>query len=256
MPRNPYLKNTNAHPRDTGSLVPFLDDFVALLKPSDTSSKTKDLLDSYLDYIKIRTGSIVLHNQAQSGFFHAFKKKALITGLKQCSKPRGYYVEIPRISRRSFRKTFCEEEKPVFEKRFIDKKIGFGVFACTDIPENYALVEYMGKWITQVENEKQERYYSEKNMPPVAVHDPITKLVLDANRHADGRYFNAEENIARYFNHSKVYDNCKLESRTADSGPKKLFLVTKMDVPKGAQLLWDYGENNRANISLFPWLSS
>ena len=33
------LKSTNAHPRDTGSLVPFLEDFTTLLKPSDTTTK-------------------------------------------------------------------------------------------------------------------------------------------------------------------------------------------------------------------------
>ena len=101
----------------TGSHVPFSEDFTALLKPSDTATKTRDLLDSYLENIKIFIGSSNLHNQVRLGFFHAFKKKALVIGIKQCGKPRGYYVGMPRVSPRSFPKAFCKDHKAIFQNR-------------------------------------------------------------------------------------------------------------------------------------------
>ncbi|CAC5379491.1 unnamed protein product [Mytilus coruscus] len=85
------------------------------------------------------------------------------------------------------------------------------------------------------ENEDREKEYTEKNLPPVAVFDPVKTLVLDANRNKLGDLFKEEENLARYFNHSKQFPNCKLISVVHDKGQsyKKLFLVSKVDIPKG-----------------------
>jgi hypothetical protein len=75
--RNQALTYTNAHPWDTGSLVPYLTDFSKWLHPAELPSSTGDILNSYLQYINVRGGKINLQSQAQAGFIRAFKKLAI-----------------------------------------------------------------------------------------------------------------------------------------------------------------------------------
>ena len=157
MPRNQALTYTNAHPWDTGSLVPYLADFSKLLNPAELPSSTGDILNSYLQYINVRGGKMNLQSQAQAGFIRAFKKLAIRNKIRGCTNPRGYYVQVPIISR-SIINGKCEElltkHPHVFERLFINKKIWYGVFAKCDISIKYNLIEYKGQWITSSENKK------------------------------------------------------------------------------------------------------
>jgi hypothetical protein len=120
-------------------------------------SSTGDILNSYLQYINVRGGKINLQSQAQAGFIRAFKKLAIRNKIRGCTNPRGYYVQVPIISR-SIINEKCEElltkHPHVFEKLFINKKIWYGVFAKCDISIKYNLIEYKGQWITSAENKK------------------------------------------------------------------------------------------------------
>ncbi|CAG2201019.1 unnamed protein product [Mytilus edulis] len=235
MPRNPNLRGTNRHPRDVGAFVPYIEDFVKLLKSSDIAVKSIDLKCVYLRYVSARTESLDLDHEASSGFYRRFKKLAIIHNIRISTKPRGYYVELPRISRKTIdSSTESISGRQFFERKFNTKDNG-----------------------SQNPKMKIARKNMQKKLPPVAVFDPVKTLVLDANRNKLGDLFKEEENLARYFNHSKQFPNCKLISVVHDKGQsyKKLFLVSKVDIPKGAELVWDYGETKRDRILGNPWLT-
>lgn len=158
MQINRALKYTNAHPRDTGTFVPYLIDFVKLLHPAELHSSTGDILNSYLQYINVRGVKMNLQSQAQVGFRRAFKKLAIRNKIKECTNPRGYYIQVPRISRSIIDekcKELLAEHTQVFDKLFVNKKIGYGMFAKCDISIKYNLIEYKGQWITSSENKNQ-----------------------------------------------------------------------------------------------------
>ena len=255
MPRNPALKYTSAHPRDTGSFVPYLSDFVDLLECSETPIRTSDLVSSYLSYIRTRTEYRCNENQAKSGFNRAFKKIATVRKIDSCTSPRGYYVKLPRL----LRHTTPQSEnirvisaELLIKKIFIDKGKGFGVFAQCNLPKDHILVEYKGQWIPKYEYKTREMFYESENLPPVAVFDK--NKYLDGNRDINGTLFKKEENTARFFNHSKHSPNCKLIGQIDEFGVKRLFLQTKFSVPNGMELVWDYGERKREITLENPWL--
>lgn len=256
MPRNRRLAGTSAHPRDTGSFVPYLNNFCNLLESSDCISTTAKILEAYLRYIYIRCGNIYT-DQAKTGFRRSFRKFALQQKWRESSKPRGYYVTIPRISRISVSENNDELDKNNrFEKLFINKNVGYGVFAPHDIAKGVFILEYKGQWISKSESEDREKYYTENKYVPVSVYDPPTKMVLDANRDEMGQIFGPNENVARYINHSKTLPNCKLVAKQDPAGLKRLYLVTLCNIPKGAQLLWDYGDRLSKHIAANPWLKT
>lgn len=256
MPRNRSLVGTSAHPRDTGSFVPYLKSFCDLLEPSDCISTTDKILEAYLRYISIRSGNIYI-DQAETGFRRSFRTIALNRKWRESSKPRGYYVMMPRISRKVVGTNNKEHVKNYkFERLFIDKNVGYGVFAPNDIAYGVCILEYKGQWICKSESEIREKYYAETNCVPVSVYDLSTKKVLDANRDEEGQLYEPNENIARYINHSKKSPNCKLVAKQDPKALKRLYLVTISNIPKGAQLLWDYGDRSYQNIAANPWLTA
>lgn len=142
-----------------------------------------------------------LQSQAQVGFRRAFKKLAIRNKIRECTNPRGYYVQVPRTSRSIIDekcKELLTEHTQAFDKLFVNKKIGYGMFAKCDIPIKYNLIEYKGQWITSSENKNREKYYAKNGIPPVFVVDSITKLVLDGNRNKDEVLFENNENLAKY----------------------------------------------------------
>lgn len=111
------------------------------------------------------------------------------------------YVQVPRTSRSIIDekcKELLTEHTQAFDKLFVNKKIGYGMFAKCDIPIKYNLIEYKGQWITSSENKNREKYYAKNGIPPVFVVDSITKLVLDGNRNKDEVLFENNENLAKY----------------------------------------------------------
>ena len=80
------------------------------------------------------------------------KKLAVKYGITESSKPRGYFVEQPILSRQLLiLKTteILESSTPLFEIKFIDTQLGRGAFALYDIPPNCKLTEYRGQWISK-----------------------------------------------------------------------------------------------------------
>ena len=204
----------------------------------------------------MQTESDCIEHQARSGFSRAFRRIAEVKRIRYCSSPRGYYVKIPKFSRNltNIRGQIDLDDK-VFERKFVDRIKGYGVFALCDIPKDYVLIEYRGQWVEKSEYHTREKYYESRKLSPVAVFDK--NKFLDANRDIDGKLFKTDENIARYFNHSRSSPNCKLIGmETGDEvGVKKLFLKTKCAVPKGMELVWDYGETKKDIVVDNPWLN-
>lgn len=108
------------------------------------------------------------------------------------------YVQVPRTSRSIIDEKCKELLTEAIDKLFVNKKIGYGIFAKCDIPIKYNLIEYKGQWITSSENKNREKYYAKNGILPVFVVDPITKLVLDGNRNKDGVLFENNEDLAKY----------------------------------------------------------
>ena len=105
----------------------FLKSFCNTLLPSEEWTETSDILHNYVEFVKVRMqctnkGTI---DQAKSGFYRAFKKIAANRKWKEKTKPRGYHISLPRISR-----SFTNEGRTGLgcnsyefcEKIFIDKK--------------------------------------------------------------------------------------------------------------------------------------
>ncbi|CAC5422049.1 SETD8 [Mytilus coruscus] len=55
MPRNRLLRGTSAHPRDTGSFTPYLEDFAKLIQVSDSMMKSAEIQTLYTEFINMRT---------------------------------------------------------------------------------------------------------------------------------------------------------------------------------------------------------
>lgn len=261
MPRSRALKGTNLHPKDTGSFVPYLESFGKLSISSDTPMRSIDIRDYYIRYIRLLSDSLSYDvvAQAKAGFFRAFRIYAIRNNIKDCSKPRGYYISFPRSSRQNtnMNRTDCSTDSgcisELFVRKFIDKKVGFGIFALCDLPKGVKLVQYRGQWISIEDHSERERYYAAQGYPPVAVYDRITKQMLDANRDESGNMFSDGENLARYFNHSRLSPNCKLIAEVED-GVKKCYIITNNCIPANMELKWSYGDEDSESISANPWL--
>lgn len=95
---------------------------------------------------------------------------------------------------------------------------GLGLFASADIPKGAFLVEYFGPMLSDAQaNERGGKYL----------------FTLDDGRVVDGTL---RKNIARYVNHS-CKPNCEMEIEKG-----RLFLYSIKKIPKGGELLYDYGK--------------
>lgn len=61
------------------------------------------------------------------------------------------------------------------------------------------------------------------------------------------------KSLGRLINHSRKSPNCKTSVFEYEGQPHLLFIATK-DILPGDELLYDYGETDRAAIESFPWL--
>ncbi|CAC5422048.1 SETD8 [Mytilus coruscus] len=262
MPRNRLLRGTSAHPRDTGSFTPYLEDFAKLIQVSDSMMKSAEIQTLYIEFINMRTDNSLsndIKEQSQSGFRRSFRKLAIINKWRESTKPRGYFIRVKRYSRQSFH--FVEYDhinRPatsLIHRLAIDSQKGRGVFASVNIAKGAKITEYMGEWITEESHRQREIEYARQGLPPVAISNSKKHTILDGNRNKNGRLFNADENIARHLNHSFRFPNCKLLAEHLGNDIQ-LYIVSKCSIPKGCECVWDYNERRLDVIAENRWLAS
>ena len=59
--------------------------------------------------------------------------------------------------------------------------------------------------------------------------------------------------LGRLLNHSRRHPNLITKVLMVDSSPK-LYMVAKDFIFSGTELVYDYGDRDKANIKAFPWL--
>lgn len=78
MPRNRLLRGTSAHPRDTGSFTPYLEDFVKLIQVSESPIKSDEIQTLYTEFVNIRTDNSLSNDIKKSSSsldFHDHSEK-------------------------------------------------------------------------------------------------------------------------------------------------------------------------------------
>lgn len=262
MPRNRLLRGTSAHPRDTGSFTPYLEDFVKLIQVSESPIKSAEIQTLYTEFVNIRTDNSLsndIKKQFKSGFPRSFKKVAIINKWKESTKPRGYFIRVKRYSRHSFHSVEYDHiNRPatsLIHRLSIDSRKGRGVFASVNIAKGAKITEYMGEWITEESHRQRDSIYARQGLPPVAISNSNKHTVLDGNRNKNGRLFNADENIGRFVNHSYRFPNCKLLAEH-HGNDIQLYIVSKFSIPKGCECVWDYNERRLDVLADNRWLAS
>ncbi len=105
-----------------------------------------------------------------------------------------------------------------------------GVFAAADLPAGTRIMEYVGERITKKESERRATELIEraKKTGEAAVYI----FTLNSRYDLDGA---KGENPARYINHS-CDPNCEAYIERG-----RIFIYSKKDIPKGAELTYNYG---------------
>ena len=60
--------------------------------------------------------------------------------------------------------------------------------------------------------------------------------------------------LGRLVNHSKKYPNAVVKLIEVDGVPR-LYLFANQNIPKGAEILYDYGERRKIQLQEYPWLT-
>lgn len=135
-------------------------------------------------------------------------------------------------------------QSPILEVVFNEK--GRGVVAKRDIHKGEIICPYEGELLTRCEGLR--RYQADENSCFLFFFRHQEKSwCIDASR----------ENFTfgRLFNHSRVSPNLKPVARMIGRTPIIEF-IAKKDIPRGDELLWNYGEVDRDVLSQNPWLRS
>jgi uncharacterized protein len=116
-------------------------------------------------------------------------------------------------------------------KQIKSKIHGSGIIAKKDIPKGTRIIEYLGVKITKKKSEELyermlEAHKKDMRKGSVYVFDLNKKYDLDGN---------FSWNLARLINHS-----CD-ENTEAENIKGKIWIIAKKDIPKGAEITYDYG---------------
>lgn len=127
-----------------------------------------------------------------------------------------------------FEREILEKTSPKLSIRWIDDKLGWGVFAEQDIKRNTLIAEYTGTVRKRTLRDKKNAYCFEY----LLAKEKKTPYTIDALNWG---------NISRYINHSNT-PNCV--SALATLGPlSHILILTAEFIPRETQLCYDYGED-------------
>lgn len=177
------------------------------------------------------------------------KKQTRITNIFPVRKSsRKSKTELEKDENAKITKAILSKQEEGLEVCDIEEK-GRGVFATRPFNKNEFICEYAGDLISYKEAKKREKTYSDDKDIGCYMYyleHKNTKYCIDAT----------EENgtLGRLLNHSRS-GNCKTKKHIIKNKPH-LILVANIDVEKGEELTYDYGERNKEAIESHPWLKS
>lgn len=136
-----------------------------------------------------------------------------------------------------FDKEISEGLHPKVSIRFVNEKVGYGVFAEQDIPSCSFVGEYAGIVVQKSPKELMPENYAVR----YTVWGGRKNYAIDAQ---------LSGNFTRYINHSST-GNLNMQSVYWRGISRMIFLSTK-EIKKGSQLLFDYGPNFWKAANLEP----
>ncbi|XP_051734581.1 uncharacterized protein LOC127504143 isoform X42 [Ctenopharyngodon idella] len=130
-------------------------------------------------------------------------------------------------------------EKPCFKVKWISDFKGRGVFTCTPIEKGSFVVEYRGELISQYEQDKRQKKYTEKQNAFLFDFElNNVTWCIDASRE-DG-------SLGRLVNDCNKSPNCKMKRLTVQGKPH-LCLFAIENIQAETEITYDYGD------SQWPW---
>lgn len=241
--------------------MPYLEDFIKLkLSPSDTITTSKELFVEYYAFLSMRSSDPQAQKVGKSyqRFAYQFKTLATTRGWTYVDRSglRGYNVHVctnkTRLSSRTavIKKrvedkihAFLQSDQRHYVRIQICNQKGYGAVAKYNIEQDTILAEYCGQIVNKDVALKREEVYN-KTAAMCTMFQLSTSVFLDGNKDSHGEDFKQGQNQGAIFNHSKSEPNCK--TITCDiKGTTRLFVMTKMPVPAGAELVYDYGDKRR-----------
>jgi len=259
MGRTKCLRNTSLFPKNNRTITPFLEQFCLLISTSDQITSCEDLFRAYIAFLQSKTTDHILLSlgMGKRRFLLALKKKAAIHGWKENSNgKRGYYVKITRHLRTTpvqdagtmdeciltFLQQNIESRIQLVQRLFISQCKGFGAIADCYIPSGVIICEYLGQVLDCHEASKRDQTYSNSGKMPTMFSLGHGQY-FDGYVNANGQNITIEENTGAWLNHSKN-GNCK-PHLVKYGGQLRLVFVSIMDIPKGHEVTYDYGDRRR-----------
>jgi len=132
-----------------------------------------------------------------------------------------------------------------------DRDTGRGILAGKDIHKDDFVFEYQGELIPQTVAAEREKTYATQRKGCYMYYFALNgNWCIDAT----SEQYSHTWGPGRLVNHSKQRPNLLSKSLTDTNGTPRVFFVAKEDIPKGAELLIDYGETNPRVLEANPWL--
>ena len=125
---------------------------------------------------------------------------------------------------------------------------GRGVFASSDIPKGQFVVEYAGEHISLEEAKRRDQEYEKDSTKGSFLYYFKSKdktCCIDATEEND--------RLGRLINHSKKKANLIAKVFDFDPSPRVIF-ISACDIPRGSELLYDYGDRRKDILADHPWL--
>ncbi|VDD82518.1 unnamed protein product [Mesocestoides corti] len=135
-------------------------------------------------------------------------------------------------------------------KVVVTEEKGRGVITTRTFFPGDFVVEYIGELISDSEARIREAEYKK---------DPKVGSFMFFFSHGGQRYCvdatEETDKLGRLINHSRLHPNCVVKVIPVDGVPR-LALFAKTEISPGEELLYDYGDRDRASLLAHPWLKT
>jgi len=143
-----------------------------------------------------------------------------------------------------------DDALPLEIRQTTDK--GRGIFTLDGFKKGDIILEYCGQLVSEKEGLRREKQ-AETDTSTSA--NMVSYLYFFKAQNKSWCLDATEETgrLGRLINHSKLHPNVKPKVVIYNGSPRIIFIST-CDIPKGQELLYDYGERRRDVIAKNPWL--
>lgn len=161
--------------------------------------------------------------------------------LKRSLDARIQSLKKQRMSPKAEAETMCRAglDKDDLEVKFINSRIGYGVFAKESFAKGSFLTEYVGERISPKEADKRNKNRKIKQGYIFYFKWNGLKCIDATDTDRIGKYINDAEI-------GDILNNCVMKLVMVENQPR-LCLFANRDILKGEELRYDYGESN------LPW---